>query len=105
MNALVWCCALSLALADKPARAQEGKAVDPPGTSGIMARYRLWFAATDANKDGKLDKEELAKAFRGPNAKPFDYVPPPKPARDKLEEKEKPEDKDKSAGEEKDKPD
>jgi hypothetical protein len=85
MSFSVWWCALALALADGPIKAP----ADPPGTSGIMARYRLWFAAADTNNDGMLDKEELAKAFRGPNAKPFDYVPPPKPAKGKAEEKDK----------------
>ena len=31
--------------------------------------YDAWFAKWDRNKDGFLDAEELAKAYRGPNAK------------------------------------
>jgi hypothetical protein len=63
-----------------PAPAQDKP--DPPGTSVFLSRYRAWFKLVDANNDGYLDKEELAKAFRGPNAKPYDYVPPPKQAKD-----------------------
>lgn len=45
-------------------------AVDPPGTEGLMKEYRAWFDKHDKNQDGVLDKSELAKAFRGVNAKP-----------------------------------
>src|SRR5262249_31666226 len=36
---------------------------DPPGTSLYMNQFRALFDAWDLNKDGFLDKEELAKAF------------------------------------------
>jgi len=45
---------------------------DPPGTAQYMARFRDIFDTWDRNKDGTLDKEELAKAFRGADAKPYD---------------------------------
>src|SRR5262245_5755757 len=61
---------------------------DPPGTTIYMAPFRAWFAGADTNKDGVLDKEELAHAFRGPFAKPYDYVPPPKEK--KVKDKDKP---------------
>ena len=46
---------------------------DPPGTGPIMTQLRAVFTAWDLNSDGCLDKEELAKAFRGSDAKPYDY--------------------------------
>jgi hypothetical protein len=38
---------------------------DPAGTTLYMGQLRLLFANTDANKDGYLEKSELAKAFAG----------------------------------------
>jgi hypothetical protein len=55
---------------------------DPPGTALIMGALREWFANADLDKDGFLDKEELAKVFRGPKAKPYDYKPDPADAKD-----------------------
>jgi Ca2+-binding EF-hand superfamily protein len=48
-------------------------AADPKGTGPVLKQLHDWFAKWDANNDEFLDKEELAKAFRGPNAKPYDY--------------------------------
>jgi len=49
---------------------------DPPGTEVYMAQFRLLFDKLDLDKDNYLDKEELAKGFRGPSAKPYDYAAP-----------------------------
>jgi Ca2+-binding EF-hand superfamily protein len=77
-------CALAAAAADRTK-------ADPPGLSLYLGPLRQWFSTTDANSDNYLDKEELAKAFRGPGAKPYDYVPPPK---DDKKDADKKEDKD-----------
>ncbi len=55
---------------------------DPRGTKVYMDQLRSLFDAWDLNSDGYLDKAELAKAFRGPDAKPFDYVAPSKTKKD-----------------------
>lgn len=55
-----------------PAQDETPKKPDPPGTARYMTRFRDIFAAWDLDKDGLLDKAELARAFRGPTAKPYD---------------------------------
>ena len=45
---------------------------DPAGTAVYMGQLRLLFDTWDLNSDGYLDKHELAKAFRGPDAKPYE---------------------------------
>lgn len=65
---------------------------DPPGTALYMARLRTLFDSWDLSKDNYLDKVELAKAFRGPDARPFDYK---RPVREKDEEKIKEKEPDK----------
>lgn len=55
----------SLAADDKPAN-----------LSPQFANYvRTYFEQKDKNKDGFLDRDELAKAFRGPKAKPVGDPP------------------------------
>jgi len=55
---------------------------DHVGTAGlIQSQLRGWFGSADTNKDGSLDKDELARAIRGPKAQAYDFTPPGKPAR------------------------
>lgn len=46
-----------------------------PGQQPANHAYDAWFTKTDRNKDGFLDAEELAKGFRGANAKPITDKP------------------------------
>jgi hypothetical protein len=69
--------ATGLAIAGMVGPASRATAVAPTLTA-VRGQLRLLFADWDLNGDGYLDKEELAKAFRGPSAKPFDS---PKPAK------------------------
>ena len=50
---------------------------DPPGTTLYMDQLRALFAAWDLDGDNNLDKAELAKAFRGADAKPYEGKKPP----------------------------
>lgn len=74
---LVWAPALLAVLVatlradDKPKSTPPKK--DPPGTAVIMGQLRSLFASWDRNQDDALDKEELALAFRGAAAKPYDH--------------------------------
>jgi hypothetical protein len=61
---------VSAAEDDKPKKDKEPP--DPPGTTIYMDQFRALFDAWDENSDGFLDKDELAHAFRGDKAKPFD---------------------------------
>ena len=54
----------------------DAAAADPAGTTVYMTQLRGMFAAWDRDNDKHLDREELARAFRGAKAKP--YMPPPK---------------------------
>jgi hypothetical protein len=77
MRCMSWLRALAVAgllmLMATSVPAADTKKKDPKGTGPIMAQLRATFAAWDLNSDGYLDKEELAKAFRGSDAKPYDY--------------------------------
>jgi hypothetical protein len=70
---------LLLSLAAGPARGQTAQ------QKADLARYQqqllAWFSAADLNHDGYLDKVELARAFRGPAALPYDAKPKAAPAR------------------------
>lgn len=65
--------AILLGLGVEPGRAQEDK---PAKLSPQFAAYvRNYFESVDKNKDSFLDREELAKVFRGPRAKPVGDPP------------------------------
>jgi hypothetical protein len=64
---------LLAAFLSTPTLADDKKKADPPGTGPYMTQLRAWFKAADLDSDGYLDKAELAKAFRGAKAKPYDF--------------------------------
>jgi EF-hand domain pair len=64
-----------LALALGPLPAAGVRAADVPTTTTIRGQLRLLFKTWDLNDDGYLDREELAKAFRGARAKPYESPP------------------------------
>jgi hypothetical protein len=73
---------------------------DPPRTSKYVNQLRLLFDTWDTDKDGSLDKKELAVAFRGAGSRPFDAAAEAKKdksEKDKAESKKDDEgDKDKT---------
>jgi Ca2+-binding EF-hand superfamily protein len=80
-SALIFVGLAAAALLAVPAAADNGNAQDPKGTTQILEQLRSLFKAWDLNKDGYLDKEELAKAFRGKDAKPYEEKPEDKDAK------------------------
>jgi Ca2+-binding EF-hand superfamily protein len=73
---LLFCLAVSPLMADDSTPTPPvNDPPDPPGTTVYMAQLRMLWSVWDVNKDGYLDKQELATAFRGAGAKPYDYDP------------------------------
>jgi hypothetical protein len=73
--------ALLLTAADKDKGSSSlAKKADPSGTGPLMGQLRALFTTWDVNKDGFLDKPELAWGFRGEDAKP--YEPKATPGKD-----------------------
>lgn len=72
---------------DKPNDLQQ--VPDPPGTEHIMRQLRTMFAAWDLDMDGKLDKWELARAFRNSDTA-YDGTTHPKAKTARLTNAEQP---------------
>src|SRR5438128_12358979 len=68
----------------EPAQSQQAKKKKSPagGIGPYLTILNNWFRNSDQNSDGFLDKDELAKAFRGPTAKAFDAKDDDKDAED-----------------------
>jgi hypothetical protein len=61
-----------------PGRAQTDKKKRDADLARYVKQLQARFTSWDLDGDGNLNKSELARAFRGPDAKPYDYVPDPK---------------------------
>jgi HEAT repeat protein len=69
-------------LAKVEAQPPPPKRKDHAGMTGVIqGQLRGWFTAADTNKDDFLDKDELARAIRGSQAKAYDFTPPGKAPR------------------------
>src|SRR5271168_1650332 len=78
MFAQVWALPLAIGAALLLPSLAQAQAVVPgqaPNADAIHAQLMAWFDKWDADKDGYLDAKELAKAFRGPYAKPYEPGP------------------------------
>jgi hypothetical protein len=64
---------LSALLLLEPAAPALSQGTKKGSTKAYLNDLTNWFNSSDLNSDGYLDKDELAKAFRGPNAKAYDY--------------------------------
>jgi hypothetical protein len=62
---------LSVAAGPAPGQTSDQKAEAARHLKQLLANFDAW----DTNHDGYLDKAELARAFRGPQAAPFDARP------------------------------
>ena len=90
MSRTPWLFAIFPALALGSLPAAGVRAADVPTTTTIRGQLRLLFKTWDLNNDGYLDKEELAKAFRGPKAKPYEPPPSGKAEDNKDQDKDEP---------------
>jgi Ca2+-binding EF-hand superfamily protein len=82
---LLFGCFLALALLPVPVA--DVRAASVPSTTSIREQLRLLFKTWDLNDDDYLDREELARAFRGPKAKPYEAPPSGKTEDNKGESK------------------
>jgi hypothetical protein len=73
-TSLLCCAAVAAALLAAPAeaRAQTDRKKRDADYARYVKQLAARFIAWDADADNNLDKTELAKAFRGPDARPFD---------------------------------